>query len=417
MQMSVNGIPFMTGYLYDAEGHRVAKGSLTLFTCDTNPDDKGSYNGFTPTAVYVLGPSGEQMTEMSNSSGTWRWAHTNVYAPGLSATYDADPTEQTEGQLYFALSDWLGTRRQQTDYAGNPCLTFSSLPYGDGLTPITISCLSPSEDATEHHYTGKERDTESGNDYFGARYYGSSMGRFMSPDPLPWIHWQRGNEDDQNRFEGFIANPQNFNMYSYVLNNPLNKTDPTGMNACGTNNDSSCKVTVTIQDRSKDANGHYNDKFAGLKGNGDYNATATVSVNGKVTGTFLADTLSSGGKFATIQNGTYDGVLHNHHGDPNKPSIELMTGGSNHIPTISPNPAQGGASFATDVLIHPAGGTNSNPLGYTGLLPNGHGVSEACQLICSVQYQQFLGATGIRPADGSAPQRHFSVILDTSVNQ
>jgi RHS repeat-associated protein len=31
--------------------------------------------------------------------------------------------------------------------------------------------------------TGKERDAESGNDYFGARYYASSMGRFMSPDP------------------------------------------------------------------------------------------------------------------------------------------------------------------------------------------------------------------------------------------
>lgn len=265
--------------------------------------------------------------------------------------------------------------------------------------------------------TGKERDTESGLDYFGARYYGSNMGRFMSPDPLPWIHWQSGNEDDQKRFDSYIANPQNFNMYAYVLNHPLNKTDPTGMNACGTNNDSSCKVTVTITDRSKDANGNYNDKFAGLKGNGSYNATATVSVNGKVTGTFLADTTSSGDKFATIQNGTYDGVLHNHHGDPNKPSIELMSGGSNHIPTIAPNAAQGGASFATDVLIHPAGVTNSNSLGYTGPLPNGHGVSEACQLICSVQYQQFLGATGIRPADGSAPQQHFSVILNSSANQ
>jgi hypothetical protein len=32
--------------------------------------------------------------------------------------------------------------------------------------------------------TGKERDTESGNDYFGARHYLSSMGRFLSPDPL-----------------------------------------------------------------------------------------------------------------------------------------------------------------------------------------------------------------------------------------
>ena len=33
-----------------------------------------------------------------------------------------------------------------------------------------------------HRFTGKERDTESGNDYFGARYYSSAMGRFMSPD-------------------------------------------------------------------------------------------------------------------------------------------------------------------------------------------------------------------------------------------
>ena len=34
----------------------------------------------------------------------------------------------------------------------------------------------------EHYFTGKKRDTESGNDYFGARYYASTMGRFMSPD-------------------------------------------------------------------------------------------------------------------------------------------------------------------------------------------------------------------------------------------
>ena len=165
--------------------------------------------------MYVLGPSGEQMTEMTNSSGAWRWAHTNVYAPGLSATYDADPTERTEGQLYFALSDWLGTRRQQTDYAGNPCLNFTSLPYGDGLTPITISCLSPSEDATEHHFTGKERDAESGNDYFGARYYASTMGRFLSPDPL----LNSGHPDD----------PQSWNRYAYVDNNPLKYTDPKGL--------------------------------------------------------------------------------------------------------------------------------------------------------------------------------------------
>jgi len=80
--------------------------------------------------------------------------------------------------------------------------------------------------------TGKERDTESGNDYFGARYYASTMGRFMSPDPLPWIHWQNGNKNDREKFAAYIANPQNFDLYAYVLNNPLSKTDPTGMYVC-----------------------------------------------------------------------------------------------------------------------------------------------------------------------------------------
>ena len=77
--------------------------------------------------------------------------------------------------------------------------------------------------------TGKERDAESGNDYFGARYYASSMGRFMSPDPLPWPHWQSGSKDDQERFDQFIANPQNFNEYMYVRNNPLIGVDPDGL--------------------------------------------------------------------------------------------------------------------------------------------------------------------------------------------
>ena len=69
---------------------------------------------------------------------------------------------------------------------------------------------------------GKERDTESGNDYFGARYYASSMGRMMSPDPHSGtlLH---------------IFNPQRWNMYAYALNNPLTFVDPTGMDAVAVN--------------------------------------------------------------------------------------------------------------------------------------------------------------------------------------
>jgi RHS repeat-associated protein len=65
------------------------------------------------------------------------------------------------------------------------------------------------------NFTGKERDAESGNDYFGARYYASSMGRFMSPDPVKIT-------------PGRMANPQQLNLYSYVANNPLRFIDPDG---------------------------------------------------------------------------------------------------------------------------------------------------------------------------------------------
>jgi RHS repeat-associated protein len=67
--------------------------------------------------------------------------------------------------------------------------------------------------------TGKERDAESGNDYFGARYYASTMGRFLSPDwaaapmPVPFAK---------------LNNPQTLNLYAYVGNNPLNGIDPDG---------------------------------------------------------------------------------------------------------------------------------------------------------------------------------------------
>jgi len=67
--------------------------------------------------------------------------------------------------------------------------------------------------------TGKERDAESGNDYFEARYYSSSMGRFMSPDwsakeePVPYAN---------------LNEPQSLNLYAYAGNNPLTRADADG---------------------------------------------------------------------------------------------------------------------------------------------------------------------------------------------
>ena len=66
------------------------------------------------------------------------------------------------------------------------------------------------------NFTGKERDAESGNDYFGKRYYASSMGRWMSPDPVTVT-------DER------VLNPANtLNLYTYGANNPLKYVDPDG---------------------------------------------------------------------------------------------------------------------------------------------------------------------------------------------
>jgi len=64
-------------------------------------------------------------------------------------------------------------------------------------------------------FTQKERDSETGLDYFGARYYASMQGRFTSVDPLA--------------SSAKLTNPQTWNRYAYVLNNPLRLIDPTGM--------------------------------------------------------------------------------------------------------------------------------------------------------------------------------------------
>jgi RHS repeat-associated protein len=199
----VAGSPQLSGYIYNAQGQRIAKGSITAWSCDP------TVNGFKPMSDYVLGQSGEQVTEMGmDASGVMAWQHTNVYALGqLIATYDNDG-------VHFYLNDPLGTRRAQTDYAGVLEQTCLSLPFGDAL-----NCTNSLQFPTEHHFTGKERDAESGNDYFGARYYASSMGRMMSPDwslvptPVPF---------------STLDNPQSLNLFAYMRNNPLSGRDKDG---------------------------------------------------------------------------------------------------------------------------------------------------------------------------------------------
>jgi RHS repeat-associated protein len=83
-------------------------------------------------------------------------------------------------------------------------------------------------DGIRQQFTGKERDTETGLDYFGARYYSSTQGRFTSVDP------ENAGADP--------SNPQSWNGYSYALNNPLRYTDPDGRKVRVCDKDGNCAV-------------------------------------------------------------------------------------------------------------------------------------------------------------------------------
>jgi RHS repeat-associated protein len=132
---------------------------------------------------------------------------------------------------------------------------------------------------------GKERDQESGLDNFGARYFASSMGRFMSPDPLG----------------GHLEDPQTLNKYSYVANNPLSRTDSTGLDFnldCSKNNGTTCQGGHTYY---QDKNGDYKETVVAS----DKNGSLTDQSGNKYSGTFDGKNVTFAGADGSTSNGSW----------------------------------------------------------------------------------------------------------------
>jgi len=105
----------------------------------------------------------------------------------------------------YYSSDHLGSARMILSYWGYPTSSATYLPFGqEWNSQISIN---------HYKFTGYERDTESSLDFASARHYATNQGRFMSPDPLG----------------GAQESPQSWNRYSYVHNNPVGATDPSGL--------------------------------------------------------------------------------------------------------------------------------------------------------------------------------------------
>jgi len=166
-------------YIYDAMGRRVEKQVGTVRT------------------DYVYGHDGNVVTEYNNTCAAICWSVGYLYL------HDKLIGEYKDGTTYFITKDHLGSSRLLTKPDKTTQESTDFLPYGEQIAGGNV---------TSHKFTSKERDPESGLDNFGARYYSSALGRFLSIDPA------------SPNYE----KPQTLNRYAYADNNPTSNLDPDG---------------------------------------------------------------------------------------------------------------------------------------------------------------------------------------------
>jgi RHS repeat-associated protein len=176
---------------YDAENRQTAAGGYT-YTYDGD-GRRVMKTGGGVTTVFVYDAMGELSAEYSNAANT------------------------SSCSTCYLSYDHLGTTRLVTNASGQVVSRHDYLPFGEEITGGVggrDGTWGSGADGVNQKFTGKERDAETQLDYFGARYYGSALGRFTSAD-RPFA--------DQHP-----EDPQSWNLYAYVRSNPLKNTDPNG---------------------------------------------------------------------------------------------------------------------------------------------------------------------------------------------
>jgi RHS repeat-associated protein len=182
-------------YTYDAENRMISAPNTTYFYDADGRRIRKTVSGVNHDFLYDLG--GRVVAELDGSGTVVR---TEIFAGARHlATFAAD------SKTYFNHSDWQGTERVRTNMSGTLAESFTSWPFGDGL--------SSSGTASPNHFTGDEHDTESNLEHTSFRQLSTTQGRWTSPDPLG----------------GNIGDPQSLNRYAYVQNNPVNYFDPLGL--------------------------------------------------------------------------------------------------------------------------------------------------------------------------------------------
>jgi RHS repeat-associated protein len=216
-----NGKNQNPNFAYDSAGNQTIVNGISLTYDANNRQVKASdIIGSGGTASYAYDGLGQRVSKAVPISSAATQTAVYVYDIfGLAAEYDSIPVSAPCTTCYPA-GDHLGSFRLLTDATPNANVVSAHdfAPFGLEIQSGVGGRSSQwgASDAVSQRFTGQERDTESGLDFFQARYMASGLGRFMSPDP-----YNAGAD---------VANPQSWNGYAYVVGNPLGFVDPTGTN-------------------------------------------------------------------------------------------------------------------------------------------------------------------------------------------
>lgn len=152
-----------TSYVYDADGNRVQK--------VTPPPPAAPPTG---TLYWYMTPG---IVAESDLAGNLKSEY--VFFNGERvARRDFDTSTGALTGVFYYFSDHLKTASVITDSAGNIQADSDYYPWGGELQFVA-------NDSNHYKFTGKERDTETGLDYFGARYYSNGLGRFITRTGRP----------------------------------------------------------------------------------------------------------------------------------------------------------------------------------------------------------------------------------------
>ena len=223
---SFNDANQIVGLPYDAAGNLMGDGISHSFTYDAEGNEMSVDNGSTATYVYdalnrrvssktssgtteyVYNAQGQRTSSwLVNGSAAGFGNEGRIYWDGQQFAYRAQ-----DGTTYFQHKSPLGTDRVRTNYQG-VAIDERSLAFGDAFSSDSSNAQGAAQDNDQ--YAGLEHDAESFSEHATFRQYSSTQGRWMSPDPY----------DGSYSF----LDPQSFNRYVYVENNPYTFTDPAGL--------------------------------------------------------------------------------------------------------------------------------------------------------------------------------------------